>query len=314
MPWADNNPLTPNEAFFTRMDAIVRAAQEEHLLLLIGVYHLDDIKTNRITLANVVEWARWLAHRYKDAPNVIWTMYSSLDSSAFPMVRAAVKGLRQGEAGTHLVTLHPEEVAGSSSVVEADLSFNTFQSLTSGDLNYQFAQADHARTPTKPVVNGEARYEADGGTTAFDVRCSVCLSYLAGAAFSYGHIKNWTSPRSWREWGHSPGAMQIAVIGSFLRSLTWWKLTPDRSILIQGNGFAARSAQGEWILAYLPRSTPVTVSLSPVTSSKTVLISWVNPLNGERNDVGQYPTSARPHLTPPPNWEDALLLAEKAAD
>jgi hypothetical protein len=315
MPWMDNNPLTPNEAFFTRMDAIVTAAQEEHLLLLIGVYHLDDIKANRITLANVGAWTRWLAHRYKDAPNVIWTMYSPLDPSAFPLVRAAVRGLREGDAGAHLVTLHPEGVAGSSSVVEADLSLNTFQSLASGDLNYQFAQADYARTPPKPVVNGEARYEADGGTTAFEVRRSAWLSYLAGAAFSYGHINNWKSPGSWREWVNSPGAAQIAVIGSFLRSLTWWKLIPDQSVLIDGGeGAAARSADAKWILAYLPTNSPVTLNLSVMTSSKMALISWINPLNGERSNIGRYPTSARPNLTPPANWEDAVLLAEKVPD
>jgi len=85
MPWTDNNPLTPNEVFFTRMDAIVAAAQEEHMLLLIGVYHVDDVTANRITLANVGAWTRWLANRYKDAPGIIWTMYSPLDPSSFPM-------------------------------------------------------------------------------------------------------------------------------------------------------------------------------------------------------------------------------------
>ncbi len=219
MPWVNDNPLTPNEAFFTRMDSIVAAARAEHLILLIGVYHLDDVKAKRITLANVGVWTRWLAHRYKDAPNIIWTMYSALDPSSFPMVRAAIDGLKKGDAGSHLVTLHPEGIAGSSSVVPADLAVNTFQSLTSGHPNYQFAQADYARTPAKPVVNGEARYEEDGGTTPFDVRRSAWWSYLAGAAFSYGHIRNWTSPNSWREWVSAAGARQVQVVGSFLRSL-----------------------------------------------------------------------------------------------
>jgi uncharacterized protein DUF4038/collagenase-like protein with putative collagen-binding domain len=316
MPWTDNNPLTPNEAFFRRMDAIVASAEQEHLLLLIGVYHVDDVKANRITLANVGIWTRWLANRYKDAPGIIWTMYSPLDSSAFPMVRAAVSGLRMGDAGTHLVTLHPEGAAGSSSVVQADLSFNTFQSLASGYLNYQFAQADFARTPVKPIVNGEARYEEDGGTTPFDVRRSAWLSYLAGAGFSYGHINNWKSPGSWREWVNSPGARQVAVVGSFLRSLPWWRLIPDQSVLIDGSGdgVAARSADGDWIAAYLPTNAPVRLKLTAISSSRTALVSWINPLNGERRRAGRYSTSARPRLTPPENWQDSVLLVEKALE
>ena len=67
MPWRDDNPLTPNEAFFKRMDAIVAAAQENHQLLLIGVYHVDDVSAKRVTSANVGGWTRWLANRYKNA-------------------------------------------------------------------------------------------------------------------------------------------------------------------------------------------------------------------------------------------------------
>ena len=193
---------------------------------------------------------------------------------------------------------------------------NTFQSLSSGQVNYQFAQADYARTPVKPVVNGEARYEGDGGTTEFEVRRSAWWSYLGGAAFSYGHINNWRSPGSWREWANAPGAKQVQVIGSFLRSLPWWKLIPDESVLTDaGDGAAAaRSTDGDWIVAYLPTNAPVTLRLNALTSSKTALVWWINPLNGEKRKVGRYLTSATPSVTPPARWHDAVLLAEKASD
>jgi hypothetical protein len=290
------------------MDAIVAASQEEHLLLLIGVYDTEDVKAKRITVANVGAWTRWLALRYRDAPNIIWTMYSSLDPRLLPLVRAAVKGLKDGDAGSHLVTLHPEGAAGSSSIIKAELSLNTFQSLSSGYLNYRLAQADYARTPVKPVVNGEARYEGEDGATAFDVRRSAWWSYLAGAAFSYGHIDNWKSPGSWREWVNAPGAKQVQVIGTFLRSLAWWKLIPDQSIL--GEGAAARSADGDWIVAYLPTNAPVTLSLNAITSYQTALVSWINPVDGAKTRIGRYPISARVRLTPPADWHDAVLLAE----
>ena len=310
MPWLNNNPLTPNEAFFKRMDAIVASAKENRQVLLVGVYHLEDVQTKRITINNVSAWTRWLAHRYKDVANIVWTMYAAPDASSAPMVLAAVKGLKEGDGSSHLITLHPEGAAGSSSFMHSELSLNTFQSLTGGHLNYEFAQADYARAPTKPVVNGEARYEADKGVTPFDVRRSAWWSYLAGASFSYGHIKNWTSPSSWREWVDAPGAKQIEVIGRLLRSLTWWKLIPDQSILIEAGGrAAARSANGDWILVYLPSNAPVTLKLDSISASKAS-VSWINPLNGEKTTVGSYSTSSRPTLTPPAGWQDAVLLAE----
>jgi hypothetical protein len=311
MPWANDDPRTPNEAFFTRMDAIIAAAQEEHLLLLIGVYIVDDVKAKRITLANIGVWTRWLAYRYRNAPNIVWTMYSPLDPESFPLIRAAVKGLKEGDASSHLVTLHPEGTSGSSSAVKAELSLNTFQSLSAGYLNYQLAQADYARTPRKPVVNVEARYEGDDGTTAFDVRRSAWWSYLAGAAFSYGHINNWKTPGSWREWINTPGAQQVQLVGAFLRSLAWWKLIPDQIILVDGGeGAAARSADGDRIVAYLPTNSTVTLRLNAITSYKTALVSWINPLDGTKTQIGRYPISARVSLTPPGDWHDAVLLAE----
>lgn len=314
MPWLNDNPLTPSEAFFTRADAIVAAAQAEHVLLLIGVYHIDDVKMKRITPKNIGIWTRWLAHRYRNAPNIIWTMYSDLQPASFPMVQAAVKGLRQGDGGRHLVTLHPEGVAGSSSAVPADLSLNTFQSLSTGYVNYQLARADYARTPVKPVVNGEARYEAEHGTTALEVRRSAWWSYLGGAAFSYGHVNNWTSPGSWREWVNAPGARQIQVLGSLLRSLSWWKLIPDPGVMVDGGeAAAARSADGAWIVAYLATNAPVKLSLNALDAS-TARLSWINPVDGERRPVGLYPTAASVSVQPPAGWLDAVLLAEKASE
>jgi hypothetical protein len=310
MPWTNYDPRTPNEGFFTRMDAIVAAAREERLLLLIGVYSTDDVKAKRITLGNIGAWTRWLAHRYKDESNIIWTMYSSLDLESRPLVRAAVEGLREGDAGSHLVTVHPEGTAGSSSGLNADLSLNTFQSLSTGYLNFQMAQADYVRAPAKPVINGEARYEDEDGTTAFDVRRSGWWSYLGGAAFSYGHINNW-KPSSWRDWVNAPGAKQVQVIGSFLRSLAWWKLTPDQNILVDGGeGVSARSMDGDLIVAYLPTNSPVTMRLNAITSRKTASVSWINPLDGVKTQIGRYSTSARVNLVPPADWHDAVVLAE----
>ncbi len=38
-PWLNNNPATPNPAFFSRVDAVLKLAQENDLHLLIGIYH-----------------------------------------------------------------------------------------------------------------------------------------------------------------------------------------------------------------------------------------------------------------------------------
>lgn len=310
MPWLHDDPLAPNEAFFRRMDEIVAAAGENRQVLVIGVYHLEDTEKKRITLENVSGWTRWLAHRYRDRPNIVWTMYSALDPSAFPVVRAAIKGLREGDGGSHLITVHPEGTAGSSSAIDADLSFNCFQSLSGDRPNYDYARKDRARLPVKPVMNVEARYDEDRSVTTFDVRQSAWLSYLAGAGFSYGHIQNWKSPTTWRAWSDAPGARQVVATGQFFRSIAWWKLVPDDQILLESReAVAARSEDGDWLVAYLPKSGPITLKLSALTAGKKARVYWIDPKTGEKTAAGSYSTLEPVSVAPPAEWEDAVLFA-----
>ena len=38
-PWINNNPLTPNEAYFKNVDAVVRAARDNNLTISMTLYH-----------------------------------------------------------------------------------------------------------------------------------------------------------------------------------------------------------------------------------------------------------------------------------
>jgi hypothetical protein len=313
--WLDNNPLTPNEAYFERADAIVAAANEYGIVLVIGVYHARDNDEGRINTGNAKAWAKWLAGRYKNASNIVWSMYPHADSSSEPVVRAAVQGILEADGGAHLITMHPDPSPTSSSFMHTEfwLSFNTLQTWSTDFMNYDMVRADFLRIPAKPVVNGEARYEEEDGTTALQVRRAGYWACLAGGFYSYGHRDNWASPQTWRGWYDSPGAKQMKVMGDLFRSIKWWHLVPDRSIFSDwatGN-VAARSSDGDWILAYLTGTAAVNVKLSSITASDSVSAWWIDPLTGARTKIGVYPTSRSKEFTPPSGWQDAILFVEK---
>ncbi len=71
-PWIDNNPLTPNEAYFKNVDAVLQIARENNFNISMTLYHQRYRKF--ITLANARAWAKWLAQRYKDVPTIVWSM------------------------------------------------------------------------------------------------------------------------------------------------------------------------------------------------------------------------------------------------
>jgi hypothetical protein len=313
--WLNNNPLTPNEEYFKRVDAVVAAAEEYGIVLVLGVYHAKDNDFTRINATNVRLWSRWLAQRYKNASNIIWSMYPHADLASEPVVRAAVRGLQEGDAGTHLITLHPDPSPTSSSFMHSEfwLSFNTLQTWSTDLMNYDMVRSDYARIPIKPVVDGEARYEEEDGTTPLAVRRAGYWAYLAGGFYSYGHRDNWMSPQTWRTWYDTPGAKQMKVMGDLFRSIDWWRLVPDQSIFadwIKGD-VAARSSAGDWILAYLTGNDRVNVKLSAITASDSASAWWVDPVTGARTSIGIFPTSRIKEFSPPSGWQDAILLIEK---
>jgi hypothetical protein len=313
--WLDGDPLTPDEVFFARMDRIVAAAEKEGLLLVIGVYHAKDVEAGRVTLANVGPWSRWLAARYKKASNIAWSMYPHAEHASFAMIRESVRGLQEGDGGAHLITMHPDPSPTSSSFMHGEpwLSFNTYQTWTSDRRNFTMGEADYARTPAKPVVDGEARYEAEDGTTALEVRRGAWWAWMAGGFYSYGHRDDWKSPRTWREWVDSPGARSMKVLGDVMRGRRWWRLVPDQSLLPKpGENAACRSSDGDWELVYVPDATAgaVAVRLSGVTTNKKVRVAWLDPRDGATVNVGEFPSTATPAVEPPKGWEDAVLSVE----
>ena len=313
--WLNNNPLTPNEEYFKRADAIVAAAEESGIVLVLGVYHAKDCDFGRVNASNVKVWSRWLSQRYKNAKNIVWSMYPHAEPASEPVVRAAVRGLQEGDGGAHLITLHPDPSPTSSSFMHSDfwLSFNTLQTWSTDLMNYDMVRSDYARIPVKPVVDGEARYEAEDGTTPLEVRRAGYWACLAGGFYSYGHRDNWMSPQTWRTWYDTPGAKQTKVMGDLFRSIQWWRLVADQSIFsdwIKGD-VAARSTAGDWILAYLTSNTAVNVKLSSITASDSASAWWVDPLTGARTAIGVFPTSRTKEFTPPNGWQDAILLIEK---
>ncbi len=314
--WLDNNPLTPNEEYFMRVDAIVDMAARSGIVLVVGVYHAADQDKGRITLQNAKPWAEWLATRYRHAGNVVWSMYPHAVADSEPVIRATVEGLLEGGGEGHIITMHPDPSPKSSSFMHAErwLSFNTLQTWSTGLANRDMVAADYARMPAKPVVDGEARYEGEDGTTPLECRRAGYWACLAGGFYSYGHRDNWMSPPTWRQWWDTPGASQIRVMGGVFRSLDWWKLVPDQALIVNAakGDVAARSADGDWILAYLTGDTPVTIGIHGITGSKSAEGWWIDPLTGARTPIGRFPASGKRTFAPPSGCQDAVLLIKKS--
>ena len=318
----DGDPAQPNEAYFRRADRVLEVAGELGLVLVLGIFHMRH--RTAFTAAKVQGFAQYCAARWAKVPHLVWSAYPAAWPEYVPLVRALATGLRQGDDGAHLITLHPDPSPCSSSFVHAEewLDFNCVQTWLHYHLAYSMTAADYARTPTKPVVLAEGGYEGPQCGAVHSphlVRCQAWWAYLAGGHHCYGHAASYVAPETWPAWIDAPGALQMGACRRILESLPeWWQLVPDQSLLVDppGRGLAfnaaARSPTGAWALAYLSAPTTATIRMDGITAGARCRLTWIDPATGARTGVGTYATEGTLTTTSPGGWEDTLVLFEPA--
>jgi hypothetical protein len=324
-PWIDDNPLTPNEAYFKNVDAVLDIARENNLVISMTLYHQRYRKC--ITLDKARAWAKWLAQRYKEAPTLVWSMTPEARQEFVPVLRELAAGLREGDGGLHLITFKPDPAPYSSSFIHGEnwLDFDSMQTWKSVELIYPMVCKDYNLKPVKPVLMAEGAYE-HGSEYGFDVtplwiRRQAYYSFLAGAYHTYGHNDSWRVLSTWKEALDAPGATQLGILK---RALTerreWWRLVPDQSLFASGGNtegqilnLAARHEEGRWALVYLASKASFSLNLDKVNAGAKLKVFWLDPKSGESMADARSARKGVESFSTPEGWEDALLVAEAAA-
>ncbi len=313
LPWLNGNPAAPNPKYFEYADRIVDLAGKLGFVLGImpcgGSSGTYMEKHRIITAGNVRPWAKWLANRYRKASHVIWFNGGDLKPEhGEPIWREFAAGIREGEGGSHLMSLHP--CGGFSSSYyhrESWLDFNSIQTWADYDRIRPLVRTDYGLDPVKPVVHVEGAYEEGteyptGPITAHKVRKQAYWALLGGAGHTYGHNAVWRKLPSWREAVDAPGANQLSVARRVLSARRWWEYAPDASVV---EGECAALARGGSVIAYLSEPGPVRVRLEKPAAAMTG--TWINPADGTEVAIRDVAAALAGRFTPPDGWEDAIL-------
>ncbi len=321
-PWINNNPLTPNEAYFRNVDSVIGIARENNLILSVTLYHQRYRKY--ITIKNARAWAKWLAQRYKNVPNIVWSMTPEAKEEFVPILRQLAAGLHEGDEGYHLITFKPDPAPYSSSFIHNEnwLDFNSMQTWNSVHLIYPMVTKDYNLKPVKPVLMAEGAYEA-GSEYGFEVtplwiRRQAYYSNLAGAHHTYGHNDSWRVLPTWKKALDAPGACQMGILKKiFLARKEWWYLVPDQSIFASGGktdgrmlSLAARHKVGKWIMVYLGSKTSFSINMNKITAGSKVNAFWIDPKTGDTVTINSLANKAVESFSTPDGWEDAILILE----
>ncbi len=172
VPLIDLDPTRPNEKYFEHVDFIVNKAEE--LGLYVGMLPTwgDKIPNENQAAGPIVfntenarDYGEFLGKRYKDKP-IIWILGGDRNvhnDTAFHIWKSMAEGLRAGDGGNHLISMHPRGEKSSSEWFHNEpwLDFNIYQSGHARRYNevYAYARHDHSLHPAKPVIDGEPAYE-----------------------------------------------------------------------------------------------------------------------------------------------------------
>src|SRR4051812_3473318 len=322
---------SPNEAYFRRVDTIIRMAATNGIQLF-----LDSLETGdwtSVALTNGVSrcraYGQYLGQRYKSFPNIIWITGNDFQTWREPaddaVVTAVARGIRDRDPN-HLHTVELDYDLSQSMNDPKWWPIISMNGVYSYGPTYAETLKAFYRTNFVPVYLLEAHYEAEDlqgemGTPNV-LRRQEYWSLLAGAKAGYigGHGWIWPFRDGWKDYLNSPGVVQLQYFKWLFTIRRWYDLLPDQKHSLVTSGYGtfqvdgnvsdsdyattAATPDGALAICYMPTARTITVNMSRMAGP--IIARWFDPTSGRYFPVAGTPFANRGTraLTPPGNNSD----------
>ena len=203
-------------SYWKHLDYIIKTAERNGIYIGMVAIWGSQVKAGLINEQQAEAYGRFLAKRYKDAPNIVWIMGGDIQGDIHPEVWNALATTIKSIDHNHLMTFHPRGRHTSAQWWSRAtwIDFHTFQSghrkygqrmndrtypipdNTEED-NWMYVDSTWTYKPVKPVIDDEPAYEDipkglhDPGEERWkdcDVRRYAYWSVFAGSCgHTYGH-------------------------------------------------------------------------------------------------------------------------------
>ena len=317
--------------YWDHMDFIIRTAEKKGIYVGMVCIWGGPVAKGDMDVTQAKAYGKFLAERYKDYPNIIWFIGGDIRGDVKTEVWEALATSIRTVDKNHLMTYHPRgRTCSSAWFHNAEwLDFNMFQSghrrygqrKGDGDYpieenteedNWRFVEKALAKTPVKPVIDGEPSYEDiphglhekyEARWSAADVRRYAYWSVFAGAfGHTYGHnsIMQFYKPgvtgsffpsRYWYDCLHDPGFNQMKFLKELILKFPFAERIPDQSVIAGVNGErydrAIATRGSDYLLVYNYSGRPMKIDLSKISGEKKNCW-WFNPANGQYDFIGTF--------------------------
>ena len=273
----------PDEAYWTRVDKILNKVKAHDMLALVtpaylgyscfdgtegwcGAMHAQSVQ-------RMTEFGTFLGKRYRLQGNIVWIAGGDADAMHYPgmdvRVDALMSAITAADASRQLVTGHAgRHVSGFQGFgTHPWLTMNSAydgESCPDASMAAQIA-TEYARTPAKPVLSIEQRYDQERATASCLADQFLWIALGGGVGQSYGNGRVWKFAADWNGPGtgvNSPLALVHTNAAKLVRSRRFWLFAPDYAHTVVTAGYgtgvatvvASRASTGETVMAYIPVS------------------------------------------------------------
>jgi len=307
--------------YWDHIDYIVERAARRGIYIAMLPTWGNLVRKGLFDKKEAAAYARFLALRYRDQPNIIWVNGGDVHGSIKPEIWHTIGETIKKHDPNHLMTFHPR--GGRSSIDwfhdASWLDFNMFQSghWPAGQNNiWRFVQEGLEMTPPKPILDGEPVYEdipqklraGEPRWTDSDARRAAYTSVFSG---SFGHTYGnnavmlmhkpgyrelYYNKRYWYDAVYDPGARQMKYVKELMLKFPFFDRVPDQSLIAGDIGekedriVATRGR--DYLLAYVYNGRDLQIDITKI-SGDTKRVWWMNPKTGKYTYTGTVPNGIR---------------------
>jgi hypothetical protein len=338
----DGDPAKPflnggKDSYWDHVDWVIDRAAERGIYVGMVAAWGSLVKGKQLNETNAAAYGTFLARRYKGKPNIVWIVGGDINGGDKTAVWNLLGSTLKKEDPGHIITFHPFGRMQSSMWFsdESWLDFNMFQSghrrydqdtdspHKYGEDNWRYVQDDYARTPARPVIDGEPSYEGipqglhdtkQPFWGAADARRYAYWSVFAGAAgHTYGNnaIMQFYRPGDGPGYGakefwtvaiDDPGAGQMGYLKNLMLSRPYFERKPDQSVIAGANGtkydYVIATRGASYLFAYSYSGKPFRIKLGAI-SGERVTANWFSPRDGSSQSIATFPNRGEREFTPP---------------
>jgi Protein of unknown function (DUF4038)/Putative collagen-binding domain of a collagenase len=311
---------TPNEAYFARVDRILKLAAKYGFLVILDPAEtgswLDVMKNNGVDKCRA--YGQFLGKRYASFDNILWMHGNDFQSWPIPSDDTVVQTLALGIQDVDTRHIHTVQLNYQESSSLDDGSWAPFIQLnasythvltadgTAAGLRtlYDLILRDYNRPNFLPTFLVEAGYEFEENSENYApgvprvLRLQEYWSNLSGTTGQlYGNRYTWQFLDGWKNQLDTPGAVQMAYVTALFEPRAWYDLVPDQGHTVVTSGFgtfgsndyvtAARTPDGTLVMAYVPSARTLAVDMSKL--SGPVMARWYDPTVGTFTNISGSP-------------------------